>query len=238
MIALQPTAADYARVFAEEQAREYPAIDAFERSCGVALDRTRLEDAARVLACPVKVNPPNWQHGRVLYALARAYLTNYNGPVTLLDIGTAKGFSALCLAWALRDVGGLGAVVSVDVIDPRARTYRNTVADCGGAKTLAEILEPWPDADSITFVCSTGVAWLDRHPVRVNVAFVDGKHDGAVVHREGELLAGRQYQGDLVVFDDIQIAGVGLAVEQLGAVYDLSYVAPKPERIYAIGVRR
>ena len=51
--------------------RSYPVVDEFEQRMGFAVDRERLEDAAGVLACLLKKNPPKWQHGRVLYALAR-----------------------------------------------------------------------------------------------------------------------------------------------------------------------
>ncbi len=233
-----PSAADYARVFALECAQVYPVIDAFEAEKGFALERDRLEAAARVLACPVKVHAPNWQHGRVLYALTRKYLASHPEPVTLLDIGTAKGFSALCLQWSVNDANALGAVVSLDVIDPLARVRRNTVADVDGPRTLAEILAPWPESDAITFVQSTGTAWLERRYSRMHVAFIDGKHTGAVVHREGERLATLQEAGDLVVFDDVHIPGVALAVEQLKRVYDVQILTALPERMYAIGVRR
>jgi prepilin-type processing-associated H-X9-DG protein len=233
-----PTAEEYARIFAEECARTYPVIDALEVECGYAIDRDRLEDMARVLACPMKANAPNWQHGRVLYAVVRRYLAGKTEPVTVLDIGTAKGFSALCLQMALNDAGALGAVVSVDVIDPDGRVRRNTVAEVDGPLTLAETLAPWPMAGAVTFLCSSGVEWLDRHPGRVHVAFVDGKHSGPVVHKEGLLLAQRQNAGDIVVFDDVHIPGVRLAVDTLEPFYAVRQIDVMPHRSYAIAVRQ
>jgi len=50
MMAMLPTRAEYDQAFALEQGAAYPAVDAFERACGYALDRGRLEEAARVLA--------------------------------------------------------------------------------------------------------------------------------------------------------------------------------------------
>src|SRR3989304_7206134 len=83
-----------------------PPVEAYEAA--FALERTRLEAAARVLACPIKAGPPNWQHGRVLYALTRRYRLTAEGPLYCLDIGTAKGFSALCLLWAVGGMRGRG----------------------------------------------------------------------------------------------------------------------------------
>ena len=129
--------ASYELAFNSERMNEYPPVDEFEERMGYALERSRLENAARVLACPLKKNPPNWVHGRVLYSLARNYLQGQID-VSILDIGSAKGFSALCLLWALRDSDILGSVTSVDVIDPEARVRRNTVAELDGYKSFCE----------------------------------------------------------------------------------------------------
>lgn len=229
----------YDAAFADEVVQLYPVVDAFEAQMGFAIDHDRLITAARVLACPVKAHAPNWQHGRVLYAAVRAYCeTAAPEFLNLVDIGTAKGFSALCLQWALTDANRLGDVTSCDVIDPKARQRRNTVGEVDGLKTLAELLEPWPEATKIAFRQSTGVDLLSRYEWRVHVAFVDGKHSGAVVRREGELLAMRQNQGDLVIFDDVQIPGVEMAVRSLGTQYEIAYLDVKPERRYAIGRRK
>jgi len=235
---LGPTVADYQRAFDLERQQEYPTVDGFEVRMGYALDRELLEDAAKVLACPLKVHPPNWQHGRVLYAAARRYLSysKDEGPFTLLDIGTAKGFSALCLAWAIRDAGVEGHVATVDVIDPHGRIYRNSVADLDGLKTLAELLHPWATSSKIEASKMTGVRWLETHRERVHVAFVDGKHKGSVVEEEGRLLAARQEAGDLVIFDDVHLPEVLGAVERIEE-YFTEVIQVLPNRAYAVGLR-
>lgn len=235
---LHATAAAYAEAFETERDREYPSVNAIEARFGYQVAREQLEAAARILACPLKPNGPNWQHGRVLYALTRSYLATHDEPVTLLDIGTAKGFSALCLQWALRDSARFGAVVSLDVLDPDGTPRRNSVLELEGPKRLAEFLADWPEASAITFLKATGVEWLERHPARVNVAFVDGKHTGAVVWKEGRLLADRQRPGDVVMFDDVQIDGVAMAVDQLRSHYTIETVTLSEKRRYALGVRR
>jgi hypothetical protein len=228
----------YQTAFEQARATAHPSIDAFEQRMGFAVDRERLEAAARVLACPVKVNPANWQHGRVLYAVASEYLSRHEWDVvTLLDVGTAKGFSALCLQWALSDSHAIGAVYSVDVIDPLDRVKRNTVAECGGLKTLAEILAPWPEASAITFKRSTGREWLTGHTGRVHIASVDGKHAYGEVSWEAALLAMRQESGDVIFFDDMQIPGVAQAVNELQG-YDVEPLQCDALRRYAIARKR
>lgn len=232
----------YEMAFARECEQVYPAIDAVEARYGHAIDRTALDAVARVLACPVKVHAPNWQHGRVLYAVTRHYLDAHPGEaVLLLDIGTAKGFSAWCLQRALLDAGRSrgGHVVSVDVIDPLSTRPRNSIADCDGPHALRELHDAWPEMASIDFLQSTGLEWLRRSRDRVHVAFVDGKHEGSVVYHEGKDLAKRQRSGDVAIFDDVHLPTVSQAVHLLGQqFYRLDWVEVLPHRAYAIGVRQ
>lgn len=238
--AVTPSRADYDALFAREWPGSHPVIDAIEQEYGHALDEARLREAARVLACPVKVNPPNWQHGRLLYAVARAYAEDrVDAPLVFLDVGTAKGFSALCLRWALDDAGATdGRVASCDVVDPEARVRRNTVAEVDGSLTLAETLSPWPEAGRIEFVRKTGVQALMGFQ-SVDLAFVDGKHSGLVVRDEASMLSRRQRPGDVVVFDDVHVDGVWKAVAWLrdGGLYSVRRVDYLPARAYAIATR-
>src|SRR5262245_2226269 len=188
-VAVARTLEAYREAFALEQKQEYQVMDALEQRYGYAIDRAKLEHAARVLACPVKQHAPNWQHGRLLYAVASEYLSRATGPVSMLDIGTAKGFSALCLQWALNDSLLSGHVTSLDVINPAERVKRNTIAELDGPRTLEETLMPWPESKQIQFLGETGIRWLHHRKERVHFAFVDGKHSGSVVQAEGERLA-------------------------------------------------
>lgn len=247
------TADEYQRIFDLERQNEYPCIDEFEQRMGFAIERERLERIARVLSCPMKAAAPNWQHGRVLYAAARNYAENLrrfsdavkrlrkgelDDKFRTLDIGTAKSFSALCVRLAVEDSGMECESFSVDVLPPSARVRRNTVAEVDGLKTLAEILEPFPEAQRIQFVESTGIDWLQNHPERIHIAFVDGKHSGSVVRREGVLISQRQQPGDLCIFDDVHIGDVSAAVTSLHNEYKLEYIQPLPKRAYAVGIRR
>lgn len=236
------TAEEYARIFELERQQVYPMVDAFEAERGYAINRDVLEDMARVLSCPMKAVPPNWQHGRVIYSMARAYLRGKStGYLTFLDLGTAKGFSAMCAQAALNDHVGccvLGVITSVDVMPPMARVRRNTVAEVDSLKTLPEILEAWSWACGITFLESTGIDYLKRYTGQIHFAFIDGKHTDDAVFQEGQLLSKLQEPGDIAIFDDVHIPGVGEAVKKLGKHYGLEYLEVLPKRKYAIGVRK
>lgn len=238
------TRAEYEAAFNAERIRVYPVIEAFEQRHGYRLDRDRLEQAARVLACPIKNDKQGrerqvalWQHGRVLYSLARRFCHERLQYLTMLDIGTAKGFSALCLLWALDDAGAEGQVHSVDVLDPRAAVARHTIVEVDGLKTLAEILAPWPEAQRIQFHQSPSIEWLQVYRGRLPFVYVDGKHDVATVRQEIALIRERQQMGDVTVFDDVQIPAVAQEVGKLKG-YEVEYLRPLPTRAYAIARRQ
>lgn len=211
----------YDDAYARERAREYPEVDALEARVGFAVDRARLESAARVLACPVKANAPNWQHGRVIYALAREYLSRRNAPVTFLDIGTAKGFSACAMSWAIEDAGlaGVARVESVDVVDPEAFVRRNSVIECETLFSVYKFVAPFiAKGVEVLFHGDGSAQWMIEAASvaqRVGFAFVDGKHSHDAVAFEAIMLPKLQMQGDVILFDDAQIKEVGRAFMQL-----------------------
>jgi predicted O-methyltransferase YrrM len=237
-----PTKKQYDEVFELERLNVYPAMDDYEKRAGFSIGRAWLENAARVLACPVKVNPPNWQHGRLIYAALRKRVEGMVGRVVCLDIGTAKGFSALVMCHALHHAPSIGVVVSVDVVDPEARLMRNTVAEIDGPKTVAETLDAVAMMrGEIRLIKSSGVDYLlldylRATDERIHFAFVDGKHSYESVSQEWRLLQTRQHIGDVAVFDDIQIEGVGRAVSEI-AGYQIEQVLLKPGRAYAVATR-
>lgn len=237
------SAALYAEIFDLERSQTYPAVDAFEHRKGYAIDRVRLEAAARVLSCPFKAAAPNWQHGRVIYAaIAKAVgdAVWTPGMWVHVDIGTAKGFSALCARWAIDQFGVPAAVHSVDVLPQRERVRRNTCAEVDGLKTLAEVLAPWPEAvGMIAFHESTGIDFLRRSGERIHSAFVDGKHSAEAVGAEWRELAKRQEHGDIAIFDDVQMEPVSRGLKGADAVYTFERLSlGTVNRTYAIGVRK
>lgn len=209
----------YDEAFARACAIEYPELDKFEQQAGYAVDRQRLQAAARVLQCPIKANAPNWQHGRLLYTLARQYISWAAAPTVFLDIGTAKGFSAVVMSWAIHDAGCCDhRIVSVDVIEPDAFVRRNSVVECEKLMTVQQFVEPFvaPDVD-IKFLGGGSSRWLQQAPpdVHVGFAFIDGKHSFQAVVLEALSIERRQLRGDVMVFDDMQIDEVARATMQL-----------------------
>lgn len=238
------TAEQYNEAWLAECDRSYPEIDLLTKSLGYDLDRSWMQDIARVLACPVKVNPPCWQHGRVIYGVLRRYLdsahagTSSANPVRCLDIGTAKGYSAIVAARALLDAGRVGRVTSIDVIDPDARARRNTVAEVRGLLTLHDTVSFWPEeVKLVDFVLGKGENWFVMNRKRIHFAFVDGKHAYDSVKKELVGLSGCQDVGDIIICDDLQVPGVRRAVDELMG-YDKTVVTALENRVYSVLVKR
>ena len=243
--AVPATRQQYDAIWLTECEQDYPEIDEVEKSLGFAIDRNWLESTARVLNCPVKVNAPNWQHGRVIYAVLRNFLENTtlrDASFSLLDIGTAKGFSAVVMARALVDSNRQHiSIDTVDVMDPNSRERRNTVVELDGFKTLYETMNPFIPEKSTVYCHGGGsFALLDRlsgGSRRIPFAFVDGKHAYEFVRREGLAIADMQRLNDIVLFDDCQIPEVHRAVTSLLSLYTVSYIEAGPRK-YAIARRK
>lgn len=238
---------EYDSIFNKERTHNYPIVDMYERMHEFAIDRDRLESMARVLACPLKVNPPNWQHGRVLYTTLRFFLERLFKPkdgtlYTIVDIGTAKGFSACVMSHAIADAKMLNVgIVSLDVINPNARVARNSVIEVDGFQSIAEFTHTFVNPRvSVDFHGNGSTPWLElamRMKSRIPFAFIDGKHTYEQVRFEAAAMAKLQQPGDVVVFDDCQIEPVGRAVSEIRQDYELRYV-DIGVRNYCVAVRQ
>jgi predicted O-methyltransferase YrrM len=236
----KPTREDYAAIFERECANVYPVLDALEIELGHAIERERLEDVARTMACPLKVNPPNWQHGRVIYALIRKLIAA-GVAGNFLDIGTAKGFSAVVAAWAIEDAGAEGRRLhSVDVMNPNSRERRNSVLELDGFKTIEEYTGRYlPTSVDVRFYGGGSLPLLDTLLLEresLAFAFVDGKHSTDAVRREVEVIRKLQSPGAVVMFDDVQIPAVAAAIVGLSG-YRASCIQACATRVYAIATR-
>jgi hypothetical protein len=233
------TREQYHAAFVTEREQVYPAVTLLEKECGFAVPTAQLLAAARILACPVKANPPNWQHGRILYAIARKHLLTSGGRQHWIDIGTAKGFSACVMSWALADSNRNGDIRSFDVINPLAHVARNSVADTESLQTVPELTEPFrAPGYEIEWHGTPFCEWWYSLPSvgRIHLAFIDGRHKYEAVWADLGLITSTQEPGDLIMFDDLQIDGVARAVKKLRG-YAIYEVWAKPSRGYAVAVK-
>jgi predicted O-methyltransferase YrrM len=237
---------EYLRLADEVKARRYPEIDAYEREAGYAVDPAWLHALALHTQITKKKSELCYQHGRVLYAALRQYLAEQGGgSVRILETGTARGFSSLCMAKALADAGAEGTIFTYDVLPHEASILWNCVDDHEGPRTRAELLAPWAELVEryLVFAQGDSVRSLPRLRVpRVNFAFLDGHHTYPYVMREFEWLRPRQRPGDVVVFDDYtdDFPGVIQAVDEIcdRFGYDRHVVRSLDRRAYVVARRQ
>ena len=93
----------------------------------------------------VPINPKNSQGGIINYErgmLLYALITKYK-PKTVLEIGTAEGYSTLCMAWAMTDNKINGKIFTVDPKSHHLRIERSIILDESIIKEKLSTEELW-----------------------------------------------------------------------------------------------
>jgi predicted O-methyltransferase YrrM len=244
------TAEQYHALWETAKECTFPEVDAVERELGFAVDKGWLDD----LALHTQVTIKNYKgssrivypHGRLLYATLRHYLARKQpSSVNIIETGTARGFSALCMAKALEDAGVEGRIFTVDLIPHTREIYWNCIDDLEGKRSRAQLLAPWASLrDRVIFLQGNSLSLLPSLGLeRVHFAFLDARHIALTVLAEYDAIATRQSPGDMLFFDDVTPAnfpGVVKAVDRIEASgdYSLRRLMLDDRRGYAWGDRR
>lgn len=214
-------------------AQIYPEIDEFEKTNGFAIAPAWLHDLALHTQIVVKKSPLCYAHGRILYSALSRYLGENPllSKINILETGTARGFSSLCMARALADMGRNGSIVTFDTLPHQVPIYWNCIDDINGKRSREVLLEPWTDLvqEYLVFLQGDTRMMLPRVNLgRVHFAFLDGAHTYTDVIFEFRQVAVDQCPGDIVVFDDYtpcQYPGLVKAVDEICNFYN--YAANK-----------
>ncbi|PJB69203.1 MAG: class I SAM-dependent methyltransferase [Alphaproteobacteria bacterium CG_4_9_14_3_um_filter_47_13] len=207
----------YLTLWEKAKAVSYPDIEAFETQKGFRIDPQWFHDLALHTQIVVKDSVLCYQHGRVLYAALREYAESRKKQwdqdkipqgqrmLTILETGTARGFSAVCMARALADADMCGKIITLDLLPHDVRMYWNCIDDHEGTKTRAELLAPWKTlVDAyILFIENDSRIGIRRTATgRIHFAFLDGAHTYEDIMIEFDMVRQRQEEGDVIVFDD------------------------------------
>ena len=222
----------------------YPEIDAFEATTGFSIDLDWLHDLALHTQVTCKSSLVCYVHGRVLYSALARYLSKssripFPPKINILETGTARGFSALCMAKALHDFSRAGLILTFDVLPHQPPMYWNCIDDLSGIKTRAELLRPWRELVENYVIFQQGDTRFSLSQVkcqRIHFSFLDGAHTYNDVLSEFFQVKDSQIKGDIVIFDDYtkdQYPGIVKAVDHICAHYDYN-----PTVISANGNRR
>ena len=149
------------------------------------------------------------EHGLLLYKLVRCL--EPVSPSVILDVGTARGFSAITMARALLDANLDGMVYSVDVIDHHSRLnwHRGKQDPTDPLANIiisrSEIWSRWFDEEARWVTPAVG----QSHEILENwsngpiaLAFIDGDHTYDAVIRDLSLLEHLMDPAGVIVLDD------------------------------------
>lgn len=128
----------------------------------------------------------NFERGRLLYALVAK-----NKPKTILEIGTAEGYSTLCMAWAMSDYNIPGKIYTIDYqshTKPAERIHyfnkdKFKTYFCSRKQLWEKVSNPkWIDKIEIKEGYAGEVLSNTTFP-KIDMAYIDGNHFyGAVRH--------------------------------------------------------
>ena len=239
--------ASYRDLYLEAISRSFPETEEFEKSTGFAVDQDWINDLALHTQVVHKKSKLNWQHGRILYSMLRSHVEAKKAVgdyVQVFETGTARGFSAVCMAKAIVDSGHQGAILTVDSLPHNRPMYWNCIDDVEGQKSRRELLAPWSsEVARVVFLQALTPQHLGRIGMdRIDFAFLDAQHTFESVMEEYRFVEARQAHGDLIVFDDVTpgvFDGVVAAVKAIRdkGLYEVQEIGRRTERGYAVARR-
>ena len=223
------SAANYISRYDDAIANIPSSVAEVEASTRFSIDLSFFNDLAKHIQISAKNSPADFSHGRILYCLVSSYINKLslesdpdNISFTILETGTAKGFSSIIFAKALYDHGVLGKVISFDIIPNESSQYWNCLTDHiqNKPQTRQELLSKWSILVNsfIVFVQGdTNVTLSQISCGRINFAFLDGAHKYNDLIHEFSIVAKSQISGDVIVCDDYNInlfPGITKAIEK------------------------
>ncbi len=153
----------------------------------------------------IKKSEPNFNHGFLLCAELSKYIqkSSKQSHITILDVGTARGFSALVLAYTLGKFPNQGEVITIDITSHFEKKKWNSVLDKENGISRQEIFDLYSYSRRIIPIQGKSTELLERLGLkRVNFAFIDGDHNWRSLKYEVEFIKNRQQSGDIICFDD------------------------------------
>jgi len=230
----------YLNLFETERVAVYPEIDILEKKIGYSINKDWLDNLALHTQVVIKKSKINYQHGRILYSYLRKYLY-YNNNIVILETGTSRGFSSLCMAKALYDSKKYGKIYTIDIIPNDLPMIWNCIDDHEKKKTRVELLSPWKHLlPYISFLHGKSKRVLHSLTLeRINFAFLDAMHKWKDLHLEFKYVEKRQIKNDLIVFDDVTKGQFDEVIKYLKYIeslnkYKIKYLQSNSKRGYAI----
>lgn len=189
-----------------------------------------INDLALIGQVCIKKSKLMWLHGYLLYVSLDRYLKKNKelNEINILETGTARGFSSICMAKALYDNNRFGVIHTIDVINNNKKIKWNCIKDIEGLHTRSEL---WKDTKYshllkyIKFYNGRTNNILKNNflkNIRINFAFLDAQHDFKSLNFELNFVKNKQIKNDIIICDDytiynngkLQFPGINKAVDE------------------------
>lgn len=226
-----------------------PEVNQYEETTGYKIEIDWLNNLALRTQIVIKKSELNYAHGKILYSSLREYISKKQPDldnVVILETGTARGFSSLCMAKALNDSKISGSILTFDVLPHTKKIYWNCITDhLEGPITRQKLLEPWNYLVNKYIIFHQGYSNIELKKIglqRINFAFLDGAHTYEDVFFEFDIIKKYQKEGDIIVFDDYNeklFPGIVKAVDEISDKfgYDKKIIKSFDDRSYVIAKR-
>ena len=231
----------YKSIYNKAKKEKFEIIDNLEIKNGFKIEKDWLDDLALHTQVVKKSSPINYQHGRLLYSILSKYIKESKiKNINILEIGTARGFSSICMSKSLIDTNTEGKINTIDIIPNNIKIFWNCIDDHDGKKTRYELLSKWDkERKNVNFLTGPSRFILKGLKTgRINFSFIDGMHDYQSVLREFNFISSKQIKDDLIIFDDVDIKFSGVLnfvnEEKNKKIYDIKIIKVNEERSYAI----
>jgi hypothetical protein len=186
----------------DQQAIEY-FYDSNRRCYNISNDDLRfIRMLAKKTQLVNKKSEVDFAHGILLFSLIKNYPSSH---VKVAEIGTAKGFSALCMSAAIKSGGKSGIVMTTDIIPNWVERYWNDVGDLEGKISRGNFIEEEFATlrANIMFLsmASFNISNTIDFP-EINVWFFDGVHSPKAIRNEYTVAKKSVSSNTIYIFDD------------------------------------
>ena len=218
-------------------------VENYEKKTNFFIDREWLYDLAFITQIPTGKNFYCCEHGKVLYSTVSNWvINNPEKSIQVLETGTARGFSGLCIAKALSDLSKEGNIITIDILPNDTPIFWNCITDREGKISRNQLLKKWSKLVNkyLVFIQGDTRVTLNRLSIgRINIAFLDACHTYKDVIIESNYVSSKQEKGDIIIFDDYNTKsfnGDVKAVEEFSLInnYKLEIIKGLENRDYAI----
>ena len=187
-----------------------------------------INEIAKIGQICIKKSVLMWLHGYLLYVSLDSYLKKNPNieNINILETGTARGFSSLCMAKALKDNNRKGKIHTIDIIRNDIPIYWNCIKDEEGKHTRKDLFKNTKYHDLFDYIkCYTGRTKEIINSIkndRFHFAFLDAQHDYVNLNYELNYVKERQITDDIIICDDYttyhngiqQFPGINKAIDE------------------------